>query len=232
MSLTIDRRSYGSIYILECSGIIGVGDSLPKLEEALERSLIDANRMVVELSGVDRIDSTGMGLLVRFLARARHKGGDLRLASPTSFVRKLLVATKLDTVFLVYTSDHNAIASFFLRGAPGEKAGEATATVLFVDQSNDLCAFARSVLGQHGYEVVSTGRLRDAQLLALAASPEIIVMGPRPAELGIESVVQALQSAAPKATITHLPADFAQSQPHHATTALLNAVKQGKAASA
>lgn len=232
MSLTINRRSYGSINIVECSGIIGVGDSLANLDEALERGLVDTNRVILELSGVDRIDSTGMGLMVRFLTRARHKGGDMRLASPTSFVRKLLTATKLDTVFLTYTSDHNAIASFFLRGAPGEKSRESVATVLFVDQSADLCAFARTVLGQHGYEVLSTGRLRDAQLLTLAATPDIILIGPKPAEVGTEAVVKALQAAAQKATIANLPADFAQSQPHHATTALLNAVKQGKAAPA
>jgi anti-sigma B factor antagonist len=232
MSLEIDRRSYGSIYIIGCSGLIVVGDSLAKLEQALERALLDANRIVVDLSGVDRIDSTGMGLLVRFLSRLRNKGGDLRLSSPSQFVRKLLAATRLDSVFLVYTSDYNAIASFVLRGAPGENRGEFAATVLFLDQSHDLCAFVRSVLGQHGYEVLTTSRFRDAQLLAQAAQPSIILIGPKPAELENEAVVPVLQAAAPNAGTVTLPRDFGHSYANHGAAALLNAVKHSKRAGA
>lgn len=228
MSLKLDRRFYGSISIIGCSGVIAVGDNLGKLEEALRRSLIEATRIVVDLKRVDRIDSTGMGLLVRFLTQARKNGGDLRLCSPSEFVRKLLAATRLDSVFLVYTSEYNAIASFFVRGAPGDDRREFAATILFLDSSEDLCAFARSVLGQHGYEVVTTNHLADAQLLSQAAQPSVILVGPRMAELESEAVVPALQAAAPNATTVTLPADFGQSDPHHAATALLNAVKHGK----
>jgi anti-anti-sigma factor len=226
MSLEIDRRSYGSIYIIGCSGLIVVGDGLDKLQETLERCLLDANRLVVDLRGVDRIDSTGMGLLVRFLTRLRNKGGDLRLSSPTGFVRKLLAATKLDSVFLIYTSDYNAIASFVLRGAPGENRGEFGATILFLDQSHDLCAFARGVLEQHGYEVLTTSRFRDAQLLAQAALPNFILIGPKPAELESEAVVYALQAAAPNAATVTLAADFGRTYANDGAAALLKAVRR------
>jgi anti-anti-sigma factor len=225
MSLEVERRSYGSIAIIRCTGAINVGDSLGKLEEALRRALTETGRIVLDLSGVDRLDSTGMGLLVRFLSHIRKQGGDLRLCSPSQFVRKLLAATKLDSVFLVCTSDYNAIASFFVRAAPGEeRRGEFAATVLFFDQSDDLCAFARSVLGQHGYEVLTTNSLSDAHLLAQAAQPSVILVGHR-AALENRTVETALQAAAPNAAMVTLPANFAQSYANQGAAALLNAVK-------
>ena len=224
MSLNLHRRFYGSISIIRCSGVILVGYSLSKLEEELQRATSETDRIVVDLRGVDRIDSTGMGLLVRFLSHIRKQGGDLRLCSPSQFVRKLLAATKLDSVFLVYTSDYNAIASFFVRGIPGEDHREFAATVMFLDQSDDLCAFARSVLGQHGYEVLTTNSFSDAQLLAQAAQPSVILIA-QLAELKSETVVPALQAAAPNAAVATLPADFAKSYANHGAVALLNAVK-------
>jgi CheY-like chemotaxis protein len=170
----------------------------------------------------------GLGLLVRFLSKSREKGGDLRLCSPTQFVRKLLSATKLDTVFLTYTSDYNAIASFFVRGVPGEQAREFVATVLFLDPSEDLCAFARTVLGQHGYEVLTANNFSDAHLLAQAAQPSVILVGRKAAELEDCAVVPTLKSAVPNAAAFILAADFGQSDPQRATATLLNAVKQSK----
>ncbi len=226
MSLKLDRRSYGSISIIRCSGVIVADDTLGKLEEELGRGLNEAARIVVDLRGVDRIDSTGLGLLVRFLSHSRKKVGDLRLCSPSQFVRKLLTATKLDSVFLIYTSEHNAIASFFLRGSTDEDHRGFAATILFLDQSQDLCAFARSVLGQHGYEVLTTNCLSDAQLLAQAAAPSVILVGRQAAGLENCAVVPKLQAAAPNAMMVTLAADLGQSHPHHAAAALLQAVQQ------
>jgi anti-sigma B factor antagonist len=232
MSLKLDRRFYGNISIIRCSGVIVAGDSLGKLEEELQRGLSDAARIAVDLRGVDRIDSTGLGLLVRFLSKSREKGGDLRLCSPTQFVRKLLTATRLDSVFLVYTSEHNAIASFFLRGSTAESGREFAATVLLLDQSDDLCAFARSMLGQHGYEVLTTNCFSDAHLLAQAAQPSVILVGRQTAEVESDAVVPMLQAAAPNAATITLPAGFGQSHPHHAAAVLLKAVQQSKPAHA
>lgn len=224
MQLTLDHHFYGnSIYVVRCAGMIVAGDSLRKLEETLLRGLDASNRMVVDLRGVDRLDSTGMGMLVRFLTRARHLGGDLRLASPTGFVRKLLTATRLDSVFLIYTSEYNAIASFFLRGAPGEKHPALAGTVLFLEPSDDLCAFARTVLRQHGYEVLTTDSLSDAQLMAQAAQPSVVLVGPRGAET---ADLPALQVIVPQARTVTLAAGFSQSDPRQAAAALLKAVQE------
>ena len=138
-------------------------------------------------------------------------------------------ATKLDSVFLVYTSDYNAIASFFVRSVPGEERREFAATVSFFDLSNDLCAFARSVLGQHGYEVLTTTSFSDAHLLAQAAQPSVILLGHEAAGLEACTVVPTLQAAAPRAATVTLQADFAESYANQGAASLLKAVTRARA---
>ena len=70
-----------------------------------------------------RVDSTGMGLLVRFLSHTRNRGGDLRLAAPPPFLDNLLRLTKLTTIFRIYDSEDEAIVSFLKEPAVSNPAG-------------------------------------------------------------------------------------------------------------
>jgi anti-sigma B factor antagonist len=58
-------------------------------------------RLVVDMSGVEFCDSTGMNVLLAAHRRAREHGGDLELAAPRPAVRKILQVTGLETVFTV-----------------------------------------------------------------------------------------------------------------------------------
>jgi anti-anti-sigma factor len=58
-------------------------------------------QFVVDLAEVPFIDSTGLGALVSGLKAARRVEGDLRLATPSPQVRKLLRLTTLDRVFTI-----------------------------------------------------------------------------------------------------------------------------------
>ena len=60
-----------------------------------------ASRVVVDMSGVDFCDSTGMNVLLSCLRQARERGGELELAAPQPAVRKILSVTGLDAVFTV-----------------------------------------------------------------------------------------------------------------------------------
>ncbi|QHC57702.1 STAS domain-containing protein [Rathayibacter sp. VKM Ac-2760] len=64
------------------------------------RSSIDEGgiRIVVELSGIDFMDSTGLGALVACLKSARQAGGDLRIAAPSAQVSMVLELSNLDRV--------------------------------------------------------------------------------------------------------------------------------------
>ncbi len=111
------------------------------------------------------MDSIGLGLLVRYMTKLRKRGGDLRLAAPPPFAVSLLDMTMLSSVIQTHPTEQDAILSF-LNKPPEQKAQEKRGPrVLVVDSSADLCAFVRSVLLQHGFDVQSTGLVRDAKIL-------------------------------------------------------------------
>ena len=176
---------------------------------------------------VTRVDSTGMGLLVRFLSHTRNRGGDLRLAAPPPFLSNLLRLTKLATIFRIYDSEEEAIVSFLKEPALSNTDGaHAGPLVLFVDQSPDLCAFVRTLLQHHGYEVLSTCRMHDAKTLLSAAKVDYIVLGPDSSSLPSDSVAASLKSLAPKASTVVLQDDFKLGNPEQAGLELLRLMQQ------
>jgi anti-sigma B factor antagonist len=58
-------------------------------------------QIMVDMSGVDFCDSTGMNVLLAAHRRAREQGGDLELAAPRPAIRKILQVTGLESVFTV-----------------------------------------------------------------------------------------------------------------------------------
>ncbi len=56
-------------------------------------------RVIIDMSGVEFCDSTGMNVLLSCLRRARERGGELEIAAPKPAVRKILQVTGLDSVF-------------------------------------------------------------------------------------------------------------------------------------
>ena len=67
---------------------------------------------MVNLSDVGFMNSSGLGMLISGMTTLRNAGGDLRLSALPEKVRTLLVVTKLSTVFKVFDTDDDAMASF------------------------------------------------------------------------------------------------------------------------
>lgn len=55
-------------------------------------------RLVVDLSGVDAIDSSGLGALISGFKAARESGGELRIAAPNDRARTIFETTTLDRI--------------------------------------------------------------------------------------------------------------------------------------
>ena len=66
-------------------------------------------QIVVDMSGVDFCDSTGMNVLLAAHRRAREQGGDLELAAPRPAVKKILQVTGLESVFTVHDDPAEAV---------------------------------------------------------------------------------------------------------------------------
>jgi anti-sigma B factor antagonist len=78
----------------------------PRLHSELAAVIANSapeTRIVVDMSGVEFCDSTGMNVLLSCLRQARERGGELELAAPRPAVKKILQVTGLDAVFTVNT---------------------------------------------------------------------------------------------------------------------------------
>ncbi|MBN2624341.1 MAG: STAS domain-containing protein [Acidimicrobiales bacterium] len=83
----------------------------PELRELLVRLVGDgAERLVLDLEGVDFLDSTGLGTIISVLKRVRTHGGDLRLVSTQPRITRLFEITGLDKAIPLLPSLDAAVA--------------------------------------------------------------------------------------------------------------------------
>ena len=76
----------------------------PQLKQAFEGLLhgdAGARTVVIDLSGLDFIDSTGLGVLVGALKRARASGGDVVFTTPPASIMKVFEITGLTSLFAI-----------------------------------------------------------------------------------------------------------------------------------
>ena len=111
--MTVVERRLGDVTVLDLEGrlVFDEGDSV--LRDHID-SLVDQGRMniVVNLQQVTYVDSCGIGVLVAKYVSLRRKGGDLRFVHVTPRSQRLMEITKLMSVFRIYQSEAEAVASF------------------------------------------------------------------------------------------------------------------------
>jgi len=112
MTLRVQTQVSGDVFILRCDGRIVFGDEGAVLRERAANMLSGTPKIVVNLVGVDYIDSGGLGLLVGLFVSAKNRGGELKLVSPKKRIKDVLRRTNLDTIFRVYGNDDEAVAAF------------------------------------------------------------------------------------------------------------------------
>jgi anti-sigma B factor antagonist len=89
----------------------------PTLTETLlaDRADIEGANLVIDLAGVDFIDSCGLAVLVATRRRVGDLGGDLVLRRPSPAVRRLLELTHLDEAFPVEQEQNSGSADSHAR---------------------------------------------------------------------------------------------------------------------
>jgi anti-sigma B factor antagonist len=106
-------RQIGDVVVLDISGRITLGEGNVILREIV-RDLADKGnkRIVLNLSEVNYIDSSGVGELVKTHTTIRNKGGELKLANLNKRVHDLLQMTRLSAVFDIQKDEASALESF------------------------------------------------------------------------------------------------------------------------
>mgnify|MGYP001182255719 CR=1 FL=1 len=114
MSLEIQQREREGILVFDLKGRLTVGEGVTRLRETLTKAASSGRvNAVLNLEQLDYIDSTGLGSLVICYTTMKKAGGALKLVNLNRRNIELLVLTKLTTVFELYTSEQDAINSFF-----------------------------------------------------------------------------------------------------------------------
>jgi anti-sigma B factor antagonist len=119
VELNVITRREGLRTVVAVAGEIDVYTA-PSLREQLEE--LDAegsSDIVVDMTGVEFLDSTGLGVLVGGLKRARLRGGTLRLVSDQEKILKILRITGLIRVFPMHTTLDDALAAPVELSPPG-----------------------------------------------------------------------------------------------------------------
>jgi anti-sigma B factor antagonist len=114
MALDIQEREREGITILELKGRITVGPEATALRDKTSQlSAAGKRNLVLEMAGVDFVDSTGLGALVICATSLRKAGGNMKLVAVNRRNIELLLMTKLATVFEIFADEQDAINSYY-----------------------------------------------------------------------------------------------------------------------
>jgi len=111
--LDINVRKRGPVQLIQLRGPLRMGPAVDSLRQAIEESLANGDaRLVLNLAEVSMIDSSGIGLVVRFLASTKQRGGSLKLVQPSKFTVQTLRLVGVLNLFEIFDSDDAAVESF------------------------------------------------------------------------------------------------------------------------
>jgi anti-sigma B factor antagonist len=111
--LDIEVRTQSSVKIVKLKGKLGMGPALDQFGATLTE-LMDGgnNRILLDLQEVPTIDSSGIGILVRYLTTAKQSGGSIKLLNPSKFAVQTLKLVRVLSLFDVFEDQQQAIDSF------------------------------------------------------------------------------------------------------------------------
>lgn len=113
MNKNASIRKAGEITVVELKGKITIGAGDLQMREAIQAALAEgARKLIVDMSAVTTIDSSGVGELVGCFTTATHKGAKMKLMNLPAKISDVLTVTQLITVFDVYSNEAEAVASF------------------------------------------------------------------------------------------------------------------------
>jgi len=111
--LDINVRKRSEVQVIQLRGALRLGSAVDELRQVMEEAVGNGDtRLVVNLSEVPMIDSSGIGLLVRFLASTKQRGGSIKLVQPSKFAVQTLRLVGVLNLFEIFDDDDKAISSF------------------------------------------------------------------------------------------------------------------------
>jgi anti-sigma B factor antagonist len=108
----LDIKESGAVCILKLKGRLVSGEAVTQFENAFQQTIAGGHTfLVVDLEALPYIDSSGIGSLVNALRQVNKAGGTVKLVNPAPFVAKTLKMVGILTLFGVYETEADAVAS-------------------------------------------------------------------------------------------------------------------------
>jgi anti-sigma B factor antagonist len=108
----VEERA-GDVAILRMAGRLELDDGDIVFRDCVDRLVAQGQtKILLDLKGVDRIDSAGMGMLVSKYLSTRKRGGTIKLLHLTRHSDHVLDITRLATIFEIFDDEADAVASF------------------------------------------------------------------------------------------------------------------------
>jgi anti-sigma B factor antagonist len=113
MILTVKVVETPEAAIVHLAGKLALGRDSEQVENAVSAQLSAGKRnLILDFSGVDHIDSTGVGIVAFCFGRVRAGGGSLRVSGARGRVREIFSVTQLDALIPFDANDEEARARF------------------------------------------------------------------------------------------------------------------------
>ncbi|MBP2132484.1 anti-sigma B factor antagonist [Methanomicrobium sp. W14] len=110
--MQVEYSDKNSVTIVRISGRFDGGSS-PQAEADLNNIISEGkNRILVDLSGVDYISSSGLRVLLSAMKKIKPLGGKIKCFALTSFVSEIFEMTGFSQIFEVYEDEEKALSSF------------------------------------------------------------------------------------------------------------------------
>ena len=113
MSVKLSTRQAGDVTVVDVSGRVVIGEGSSLIREALRDLTTEGHKKILlNLTEVSYMDSTGIGELVAGFTSAQNAGGTVKLLGVTKHVKDVLQISRLYTVFEAFDDEAEAVQSF------------------------------------------------------------------------------------------------------------------------
>jgi anti-sigma B factor antagonist len=113
MSVKLTTRQVGDVTVIDAAGRITLGEGASAFRDLIrDLAAKGEKKIILNLSEVSYIDSSGIGELVSGFTTVTNHGGQLKLVGLSKRVKDLLQVTKLYTVFEAFEEEADAVRTF------------------------------------------------------------------------------------------------------------------------
>jgi anti-sigma B factor antagonist len=109
--LSLQVSASNGVTVVYCRGRIVYREEAIVLSERIAELLPDTDSLILDLSGVEMIDSAGLGELVVVLTWVQASGCSMKLAAPSNRIQELLQLTNLASIFEIHPTLEVALLS-------------------------------------------------------------------------------------------------------------------------